>query len=306
MKKLLEAALVILTAAAANALTLHEFLPITVPGSVPYTTIPTGINNKYVIAGYYQDSATMGWHGFTYNLNKRTWAYPIDDPNAPAPGATWINAINDSGVVGGYYTLPSSTSTWGMLDSAGVFTDVFMDCIGIGTNINAQVGGIDNVGYTAGSCQTVGFSGPQSLSWVWALGQPAIFTCPANAFNSFANAINNLGQVVGTYTIGNSQGGYVATYGNCVGAVDYAGATFTDLTGINDSGTAIGWALGTSSFAFGFFYDTANGQFTAIAGPAAAKYGWYTGGMNNSGWFVGYYVDKNGNNNGFVSRPIAR
>jgi hypothetical protein len=304
MKRLVEAVLIVLTVSAADALSLRKFVPITVPGSVRYTTIPTGINNEEVIAGYYQDSATKGWHGFTYNEKKGTWVYPIDDPNG-VPGTTFINGINDSGVVAGYYTLPGSTAPWGMLDKAGVFTDEFIDCIGIGTNINAQVGGINNAGYTTGSCQTVGFSGPQTLSWVWALGDPVLLTCPSNAFNTFANAINTGGQVVGTYTLGNSQGGFVAAYGNCVGAVNYPGGSFTDLTGINDSGTAIGWAF-TTGYAFGFYYNTANGQFTPISGPAGAPYGWYTGGINNSGWFVGYYVDKNGNNNGFYSEPPTR
>lgn len=213
----------------------------------------------------------MECHGFTYNVKKRTWVYPIDDPTAPAPGATWVWGINDSGVLAGFYAIPASTATMGMLDQAGVFTDVFMDCIGIGTNINTQVGGINNEGYTAGSCQTVGFSGPQIFSWVWALGDPTIFRCPANAFNSSARAINTGGLVVGSFTYGAADGGYVARYGNCFETVNYPGATNTELTGVNDSGTAIGWAFTTNYF--GFFYDTSSGQFTAITGPAAAKLG---------------------------------
>jgi hypothetical protein len=95
MKKLVAVAFVVLTAAAASAATRYQFVTITVPGSVPYSTIPMGINNEYMIAGYYQDSATFGWHGFTYNLKKRTCGpIPSTIPEGhPAPRGPRLSTI---------------------------------------------------------------------------------------------------------------------------------------------------------------------------------------------------------------------
>jgi len=161
MKKIVAVAFVILTAAAASAATRYEVLTITVPGSAPYTTLPMAINNEEVIVGYYQDSANLGWHGFTYNEKKRTWVYPIDFPGG-APGATWGTAINDSGVVGGYYQpVAGIQDTFSFTDSAGIFSISNVACLDGG--LNDSLAGINNTGFTVGYC----FVGSQSYSWVW-------------------------------------------------------------------------------------------------------------------------------------------
>ena len=301
MKKLVAVAFAVLTAAAASAATRYQFLTITVPGSVPYSTIPMGINNEYAIAGYYQDSATFGWHGFTYNLKKRTWVYPIDYP-AGAPGATWATSINDSGVVGGFYQpVAGLPYTLSFTDAAGVFSQLDVPCADGG--LDNRLAGINNTGFTVGNC----FVGAQSYSWVWALGNPGVFTCPATALTSGAAAINNNGQVVGWYTTSPTQGGaYVAGYGNCGYAVNYPGAIDTELTGVNDSGEAIGWAAAANAVDHGFFYTISSGKFAKIAPPAAAVNGLVTAGMNNSNWFVGWYIDNNYNNNGYFARPVTQ
>jgi hypothetical protein len=298
MKKLVAGAFVILTAVIASAATRYEFLTIAVPGSVPYSTIPMGINNNEVIVGYYQDNLG-GWHGFTYNESKRTWVYPIDYPVGP-PGVTWATSINDSGVVGGYYEPEAGLGyTLAFTDSGGFFSPVIVYCTD--GNLDNRLAGINNTGFTVGNC----FAGSQSFSWVWALGNPGLFTCPATAASSGAAAINNEGQVVGWYTSSASKGGgYVAGYSSCGYAVNYPGAIDSELTGINDSGTAIGWAFPKTGINLGFFYNISSGQFTKITPPTAAVSGLVTAGMNNSNWFVGYYIDKNYNNNGFFAKPI--
>jgi len=298
MKKLIATALVVLTAVAASAATRYQFVTIAVPGSAPYSTIPMGINNEYMIAGYYQDSATLGWHGFTYNLKKRAWVYPIDYPGG-APGATWATSINDSGVVGGFYfPVAGLPYTLSFTDSAGDFSQLDVPCADGG--LNNRLNGINNTGFTVGNC----FVGSQSYSWAWALGNPGVFTCPATAATSGAAAINNDGQVVGWYTSSPTQGGaYVAGYSNCGYAVSYPGARITELTGVNDSGEAIGWAAPANGYDHGFFYNISSATFTKIASPAAAVNGLVTAGMNNSNWFVGWYIDSNGNNNGYFARP---
>lgn len=302
MKKLIEVVLVILSAAVAHAATGFDFVTIAVPVAAPYTTYPTGINNNQVIVGYYEDKIGY-WHGFTYNTEKHTWVYPINDPNAPMPYSTYATAINDSGVVAGYYTAglhQGYNVTFGFTETSGVFSDVIVPC---GSQLTTQIAGINNVGFTVGSCTISGLGASQMFSWVWALGDPTVFECPANELNSAASAINNNGQVVGWYlSSSNQNGGYVSGYGNCGYAVSYPGVVSSLLTGLDDYGTAIGWASPSNAAAFGFFYDISTAQFTRIKSPAAAKFGLITGGMNNNGSFVGYYVDQNGHNNAFVAK----
>jgi hypothetical protein len=49
MKRFVEAVLIVFTAVAASAQRRYQFPTMTAPGSVPCTTIPTGINNENVI-----------------------------------------------------------------------------------------------------------------------------------------------------------------------------------------------------------------------------------------------------------------
>jgi len=48
--------------------------------------------------------------------------------------------------------------------------------------------------------------------------------------------------------------------------VDYPGARITVLTGVNDSGTAIGWAAPANAYNFGLFYDISTAQFSGGLG----------------------------------------
>jgi hypothetical protein len=297
MKKLIEIALVIFSAAVAGAENSYQFVPIAVPGSVPYSTSPSAINNNEVIAGYYQDSTDMGWHGFTYNTKEETWVYPIDDPNA-LPGSTYVTTINDSEVVGGFY-LTGPTTSLGFTKSSGVFSDWPVDCY---SQLTGRLAGINNTGIGVGNC-TVSFVSTETFSWVWTHNKFTVFTCPSNATNSGATAINNHGEVVGWYDIGSSQSGYISSYSTCGTTVSYPGAVYTVLTGISDAGVAIGWVFPTNGIDFGFFYNISSGLFSQIPSPTVAKNGLVTQGMNNGGWFVGYYLDKNYNINGFFAKP---
>ena len=297
MKKLIGLSFVVFTTIAANAETRYQFWTISVPGSAPHATLPLGINNQDVIAGYYLDNKAFVWHGFTYDANKKVWVYPIDYPDA---NGTFATSINDSGELAGYFAGLSST-TEGMLDFGGAFSFELVPCPFF---VSIQTNGVNNAGYTAGGCQQDALVGSGSLSWVWAQGNAVIFGCPTNGVSSTANAINNKGQVVGWYAVGSVVGGYLANYnGSCVTEVHFPGTAYTNLTGINDDGWAIGTGSSPNSPDVGFFYNTSSGQFTAITPPSGAVNGVAAMGLNNSGSWVGWYFDENNNAVAFYATP---
>lgn len=119
-----------------------------------------------------------------------------------------------------------------------------------------------------------------------------------NADNSkytYANGVNNLGQIVGDYETNDGYFfGFVDANGDFA-TVAYPSAVSTSATGINDAGDVVGsYEIGANTFGF----VEQNGSYTSIAYPGA-QYTYVTG-INNSNDIVGFFVDANGANHGFV------
>ena len=165
--------------------------------------------------------------------------------------------------------------------------------------------GVNDAGQTVGTCEY--FNPVDNTydyeSWVSFFG-PYTFSCPT-AVDTMANAINNGGEVVGSFDA-NSMGptvGFVASYGNCSGnPINHPGASATVLTGVNDSGTVVGfWSAGNHPKAF--LYSTATGEFTDIPLPFKSWKGMMTGQINNNGWFVGAFFDRYQRPHAFLAAP---
>ncbi|MEO8661470.1 MAG: hypothetical protein ABI693_23575 [Bryobacteraceae bacterium] len=114
--------------------------------------------------------------------------------------------------------------------------------------------------------------------------------------------INGAGTITGTYT---SLGGFVRGFlRDATGAIfhfDPPGSVFTQPTGINSSGTVVG-----------FYYDvdynrgfsrSADGTFTVIDVPGAVKT--YVMGLNDIGAMTGYYLDAANGSHGFLRSPTG-
>jgi len=78
----------------------------------------------------------------------------------------------------------------------------------------------------------------------------------------------------------------IASTSYTVTTLDMPGATGTALTGINDSGSIVGYAI-TGDQTTGFLYQ--NGAFTTIAGPEGATAS-YLRGISNTGLMVGSFT----------------
>jgi probable HAF family extracellular repeat protein len=138
-----------------------------------------------------------------------------------------------------------------------------------------------------------------------AAGDTSLTAPFAQANETAARGINNVGQVVGYYTDGTGAfyRGYLRdTAGNYTQIVaPYTGGSeLTEANGINNHGQIVGWYEDPNGNAHGFLRD-ANGKFTQINFPGS----YYTvaEGINDSGHIVGYYVTPSGIH-GFEASPV--
>jgi len=114
---------------------------------------------------------------------------------------------------------------------------------------------------------------------------------PLGSFITQAS-INDSGEIAGT---ANSQFGFlIPGSGGSPVQITVPGAQYTQVTGINNQGTVVGYYFGTDNLIHGFSH--AGGTFTPVtAGPYT-----YTEGINNSGDIIGYYSSVGDTATGFL------
>jgi uncharacterized membrane protein len=169
-------------------------------------------------------------------------------------------------------------------------------------------GGINNHGLVVGkSCTNSGFGG--AVGWSWNGSQYTTFSAPGadpslTPGGTATYSVNDSGQIVG-YAL-DSNGiyhGYVKT-GSTFTMLDYPGATQfggTSANGINNEGVVTGYHYSDAAGDFsGFIWN--NGAFTTLDFPGAVSTGITS--INDQGDLTGYYVDSNGNFNGFVAYAV--
>jgi uncharacterized membrane protein len=123
---------------------------------------------------------------------------------------------------------------------------------------------------------------------------------PGNNVATIATGINTQGVIVGSYCLvfGSCERD-IGQHGfqdenNVFTTIDYPGATFTALNGINDNDVIVGsYVIQIVSHAF----FVRNGVFTTIDPPGAKSA--IARGTNKSGVIVGTYVDSNNKSHGF-------
>jgi hypothetical protein len=87
------------------------------------STQPTGINNGGQVSGFYQD-ASQAYHGFLRDASGNFTVIDDPDANTSAGDGTFALAINDNGVVAGYYGDKTTGKPRGFVrDQFGNFTD---------------------------------------------------------------------------------------------------------------------------------------------------------------------------------------
>jgi probable HAF family extracellular repeat protein len=267
---------VALCCASSSALT---YTPIAFPGA--RSTNPQGINSSDEVVGWFYD-ANRVWHGFLLTNGQYT---QLDFPGALNSFAL---GINDNGEIVGYYD-DSNLVTHGFYLINGQFTSIdYPGAFAISAN------GVNNAG------QIVGFytDGQDNRTRGYRLdGQVfTVIEIPyANAAETLAFGINTAGDIVGTY-----MDIYYRTFGfewhaGQFRKVAFPRGTNTSPQGINDKGQIVGFFTGPAAQE-GFVLS--HGSHAAVQAPGAIETFIY--GMNNNGAIVGYSIDQNLVQTGFM------
>jgi hypothetical protein len=107
--------------------------------------------------------------------------------------------------------------------------------------------------------------------------------------------LNNVGEIVGTYTDGPGTCHGFSLVGGTYTGIDFPGSDCTAVYGVNDSGEIVGLYDTGASADYGF--SLTGSTYTTIEVPGAAAT--VPAGINNAGDIVGEYIDSSGNYHGF-------
>jgi probable HAF family extracellular repeat protein len=202
-----------------------------------------GINGSGQIAGSYDftDPGHLfeGAHGFLYDGGTFT---ALD---FPAMGATSTTAqgINDSGVVVGLYRMNGPGN--GFVYSGGSYSTLnFPGMSVVGTHLN----GINNAGEIVGQYRD--FDGGPHHGFLDNGGTFSTIDFPG-ATDTFAQGINNFGDIVGNAQTANAMFGFVDQAGNFT-EIAFPDALYTVIGGINDQGDIVGFYEDQSMVLHGF------------------------------------------------------
>ncbi len=263
-------------------------------------TYISGINNLGQVVGYYRGSNNH-FDGFLYTPG--VGFQTLNDPQGTGSSGTTPTGINDLGQVIGQYNTAGNFDFSSLYTAAGGFTNLdgangpYIPGVS-GINASGQIVGTNqsNQGYlytpgtgTAGGSFTL-LNDPLAAS--------STPTSPAG--------VNSSDQVVGIYTAGGLNHGFLYTDGAYMTLDDpLAAASFnaTFANGLNDAGEVVGFYQVANGNTDGFLY-TPTGGFTTVNDPLGVGDSEIYG-INNSGEIAGTYYDAAGVTHGFLAMPSA-
>jgi probable HAF family extracellular repeat protein len=217
-------------------------------------------------------------------------------PQSPPDGTRafiTLNAINNSDVVAGSYTYPSTGDGVGNPYGVGVIFDH-----GKVTQVPAIYGQHSSLQGLNDKGVAVGESGHYQQTARGFVDRNGTYTQINNPTNpasapTFAAGINNSGEVVGWFDAGNHNSGFTYKNGKFQ-AFDGPDGGNTFATSVNDRGDIAGYDGGTPEG----FIKHANGRMESIQVPGSKMTFIY--GINNGGDIVGNFNDAADLNHGFV------
>jgi probable HAF family extracellular repeat protein len=193
------------------------------------------------------------------------------------------------------FAVPVFADTAAILNPDGKLTYLDVD--------NATVSRINDAGQVTGNIDGQGFiTGPNGVGMT-DLGSPG-------GFGGFASAINNAGQVAGTFVTDDYPfGSYHAfiTGPNGVGMTELStnslfGTSFhVGIGGINDAGQVVGWS-DTADGSRHAFITGPNGMGMTDLGTLGGSYT-VAAGINDSGQVVGWSDKADGSQHAFITGP---
>ena len=282
-------ALLTMVATAAVAAEPVAFTSFDIPGATSYFV--AGINDEGLVAGSWL-AADGSEVGFIRSPDGHI-ATPIVDPNDNS-GLTVLRAINDDGVIAGFYGANVSN---GFLLAEGKFRAV--DFPGA---VATALRGINNLGDLSGTYSVVDLNADE-VGFIIPRRGPAISFKLADPTGTgiVVGGINDLRQLVGYYTDASSTlVGFLRQPSGQFVSVIVPGAVSTQVYGINDCGIMVG-VWGDGSTAHGFYGRPGNLHSFDVPGAIAT----FSQGINNEGRLVGRYATADGVAHAFIGGRMA-
>jgi PEP-CTERM motif len=282
----------------------QTFTNIVDPNDTTGDTVATGINDSGQVVGYYSNTTSGGYVGFSLSGG----AY--SDVVVSGSATTVASGVNNAGLITGTSTDGSGGShgfTWsGYSASGGALTGGTQTPF---DNINASSGSTygsatNSAGTTVGYFYDIngvhGFAGPVTPTY-----NPATLNDPSGT-STTASGVNSTGTIVGSFFNGSIEQGFAYNGSTYATINDPLGAGGTDVTGIDDAGDVVGYYVDGGGITHGFIeYASDPGVFVTIddpsSGSAADTFGTSTEvlGINNLGYIVGDYQTVSGAIMGF-------
>ena len=254
--------------------------------------------------------------GFVLTLPKTFTASNATFPGLVPPfnaAQTQMTAINGNGTTFTGYTYPTNTGVatdfqFGFYEQGGVFhmvnnpktPDCGMGVCDPGVITENQLIGVNNANLAVGFYNDIH---GDSHGYTFNIATNT-FSTDINdplAVSTVTAAINNSDEIAGFFT--DSSGvihGFIDN-GGSFSTVDPAGATETELLGLNDKGIADGFAM-IGGFQHGILYNSLTKMFTILDPPGSTQT--TLNGLNNAGDVVGFFVDAVGNTDGTLGTPV--
>jgi MYXO-CTERM domain-containing protein len=210
--------------------------------------------NGFSVVGYYTDSVTGNSYGFGYNP-ATTVSTIINPPGSVFTIAQGVNTANQ--IVG---SGNNGTGDYGFLVQDGIF-----NTFQINGGITAARGINDTGLITGWTCQVAGGCGTSGMqAFVGTSSGYQLLSAPG-AVSTYGEAINNLGQVAGSYTdaLGNSHG-FIATPATLPVGTTSGGAYTFSVAVVPNAPIFIDPLV-----AVGYLYQTGAGDpnFASVAAP---------------------------------------
>jgi len=285
--------------------TSYQFQTIDNPRDLTFNQL-LGINDEGVIAGYF-GSGAQGAPNQGYVIPPFNRGY-FSNENFPGSVQTQVTGLNNRGVTVGFWSSMNNANlvndNFGFVDVNGHFRNAdFPTGDPASPPVDQLLGVNDNdiaVGfYTDGQGNNHGYEyniNTGRYSTVTDQGAPGASLTAA--------AINDRGDVAGFVTNGGVTDGFIKFGNRTFISLSVPGASATSALGVNNYDEVVGTytvGSGSSAVMHGFTWTPQHG-FRTVDDPHGV--GTTTiNGVNDFGQLVGFYVDANGNTDGFLAAP---
>jgi len=264
-----------------------------------------GINDEGLIAGYF-GSGAQGHPNKGYLLNPRAGAYVNE--NFPGSVQTQVTGLNNEGITVGFWSSMNNANMMndnhGFVDVAGRFRTADFPTGSPATPPVDQLLGVNDADVAVGFYTDANGNNHGYEYNILTNRYSSVVDPGAPSASLTAAAINDHGDVAGIYTNpanGNTDG-FLLSHGRLTD-LSVPGSSSTMALGVNNLDEVVGVFVPSSNAnALEGFTWTPQHGFTTVNDPNGAT-ATTINGVNDFGQLVGFYVDANGNTDGFLATP---